>query len=84
MQPSKAKKRALRNTVIGNAVYANEFREMMPLFKEVSMEVALMIDRLYKVLICNDPDFETCEDVRRARDEVANQMIELMEKWKTA
>lgn len=84
MQLSKAKKKALRLTAVGNALYANEFREMMPVFKEVTLELALMSERLFKVATCNDPNFETCEDVRQARDEVANKMIELMEKWKAA
>lgn len=84
MSLTKAKKKALRNTVAGNALYANEFREMMPVFKEVSLELALMSERLFKVVTCNDPQFESCDDVRHARDEVANRMIQLMEKWKTA
>lgn len=84
MQLSQAKKKALRRTPVGNALYANEFREMMPVFKEVSLELALMSERLFKVATCNDPNFNTCEDVRRARDEVADQMIRLMNKWKTA
>jgi hypothetical protein len=84
MQLSKAKKRTLRNTVVGNAVYANEFREMMPVFREVSLELALMSERLFSVVTCNDPNFESCDDLRQARDEVANNMIQLMEKWKTA
>ena len=84
MQLSKAKKKALRNTVAGNALYSNEFREMLPIFKEVSLELALMSERLFKVVTCNDPEFETVEDVRKARDEVANRMIKLMEKWMTA
>lgn len=84
MQLSKAKKRALRTTAAGNALYANEFRSMMPVFKEITFELALMSERLFQVATCNDPEFNTCEDVRKARDEVANQMIDLMEKWKTA
>jgi hypothetical protein len=84
MDPSKAKKKRLRNTVVGNAIYANEFREMMPVFKEVTLELALMSKRLFSVATCNDPAFETCDDVRKARDEVADNMIRLMEKWKTA
>jgi hypothetical protein len=84
MQLSKAKKKALRGTVVGNAVYANEFREMMPVFKEVSLELALMSERLFTVVTCNDRNFESCADVRQARDEVADSMIRLMEKWKTA
>jgi hypothetical protein len=84
MNLSEAKKKSLRNTVVGNALYANEFREQMPLFKEVSIELALMSERLFKVATCNDPEFNSCEDVRRARDEVADRMIRLMERWKTA
>lgn len=84
MQLSKAKNKALRRTVAGNALYANEFREMMPTFQEVSLELALMSERLFKVVTCNDPNFNTCADIRQARDEVADQMIQLMEKWKTA
>lgn len=84
MQLSKAKKKALRSTAVGNALYANEFRDMMPVFKEVSLELALMSERLFKVATCNDPGFNSCDDVRRARDEVADRMIRLMERWKTA
>jgi hypothetical protein len=43
-----------------------------------------MSKRLFSVATCNDPAFETCDDVRKARDEVADNMIRLMEKWKTA
>ena len=84
MQVSKAKKKSLRTTAVGNALYANEFREMMPVFKEVSLELALMSQRLFEVVGCHDPQFETCDDVRKARDEVANRMIELMKLWKSA
>jgi division protein CdvB (Snf7/Vps24/ESCRT-III family) len=84
MQLTEAKKKTLRNTVAGNALYANELRTMMPVFKEVSLELALMSERLFKVATCTDPEFNTCDDVRRARDEVAEKMIRLMQKWKTA
>ena len=84
MKPSKAKQKSLRNTVVGNALYANEFRDMMPVFKEVSLELALMSDKLFRTVSCADPSFETCDDVRRARDEVAAEMIALMRKWMTA
>lgn len=84
MRLTEAKKKALRRTAVGNALYANEFREMMPVFKEVSLELALMSERLFTVATCNDPNFNSCEDIRRARDEVADRMIQLMNKWKTA
>ena len=84
MQPSKAKKKALRFTAVGNALYAEGFREKMPVFREVMIELSLMSERMFQVAACNDPGFETVEDVLQARDEVANKMIELMEKWKAA
>lgn len=84
MQISKAKKKSMRSTVVGNALYANEFREMMPVFNDVSLELALMSERLFQVVGCHDPNFETCDDVRKARDEVATRMIQLMNRWMSA
>lgn len=84
MQLSKTKKKALRNTVAGNAVYSREFENAMPLFREVTFELAMLSDRLFTVAVCGDPEFETVDDVRKARDEVADRMIALMQKWKTA
>jgi len=84
MQLTDRKKKSLRNTVAGNALYSKEFNEMMPVFSEVSLELALLGDRLFSTVCVTDPKFETCDDVRRARDEVADQMIRLMQKWKAA
>jgi hypothetical protein len=84
MQLTNRKKKSLRGTVAGNALYMAEFRDALPIFKEVSLELALMSDRLFRTVSCADPEFETVEDIRRARDEVANEMIRLMQKWKTA
>ncbi len=84
MRLSERKKKSLRETVAGNALYTTEFREAMPIFKEVSLELMLMSDQLFRTVSCSDPNFETCEDVRRARDEVALRMIALMQKWMTA
>lgn len=84
MRLSERKKKSLRETVAGGAIYTKEFNEMMPLFSEVSMELALMSDRLFSTVCITNSDFETADDVRRARDEVADRMIALMQKWKTA
>jgi hypothetical protein len=59
MQLTEAKKKALRSTVAGNALHSNEFRDMMPVFREVTLELALMSKSLFKIATCNDPNFET-------------------------
>ena len=84
MKLTNRKKKSLRTTVAGNALYTKEFNEMMPLFSEVSMELALMSERLFSTVCITNPEFETTDDIRRARDEVADEMIRLMQKWKTA
>jgi hypothetical protein len=84
MQLTNRKKKSLRGTVAGNALYSKEFNEMMPVFSEVSLEFSLLADRFFSTVCITDPSFETCDDVRRARDEVADKMIRLLQKWKTA
>jgi hypothetical protein len=70
---------------VGKVVYDERFqREMMPVFKEVARDLADIADRLFSTASCSDPKFETCDDVRRARDEVADEMIQIMEKWMAA
>jgi hypothetical protein len=84
MSLTKAKKQSLRKTVAGNAFNSFKLRDEMPIFKEVSLELAMMSEQLFKVAGCLDPAYQTCEDVRRDRDAIADRMIALMKKWKTA
>lgn len=53
-----------------------------PGFLDLRHRVISLVDEMHPVFMCSAPGLETYEEVRKARDEISNRMISLMEEWK--